>query len=460
MKSRLLTYLVGGGLVWAAACAQSPQGGDTGTGTGTGGSTGSGAGGSTGGGGSTGAAGSTTGAGGSASGAGGMSTTGTGGVATTGTGGVATTGTGGTMVQMCAKQTPPAASGGANFPFPQHRLLAACSYPIYCKDADVQAAWTKWKARAVVADGGNLRVQRWENGNDTVSEGIGYGMVAAVYMNDKATLDKLWAYAQQHFDNNGLMQWHLNSSGSVVESGSATDGDEDMAFALVMADKQWGGYATPAKALLTNIMNHEVDGSGIIKSGDGFQEDKRNPSYLAPAYYRVFAEYTGNTRWTAVVDASYTLLNKCANSSTGLVPAWCNSNGGALDPSTYQYDACRTPFRIALDACWNNEPRAKAYLAKISAFFATRGAAGITDGFNVNGTPTGTSNQAMAFLGPAGTAAMSANTEPLLDQLYVRVTQLSNPSDPNANYYTYYNASWGILSALVMTGNFVNFLHP
>ena len=40
----------------------------------------------------------------------------------------------------------------------------------------------------------------------------------------------------------------------------------------------------------------------------------------------------------------------------------------------YQYDSCRTPFRIGLDWCWNGEPRAQAYVALTSAFFSAIGA--------------------------------------------------------------------------------------
>ena len=36
-------------------------------------------------------------------------------------------------------------------------------------------------------------VVRPENGNDTVSEGIGYGMLIGVFMNDKAMFDTLWS---------------------------------------------------------------------------------------------------------------------------------------------------------------------------------------------------------------------------------------------------------------------------
>ena len=54
-------------------------------------------------------------------------------------------------------------------------------------------------------------------------------------------------------------------------------------------------------------------------------------------------------------------------------------------PFHYQYDSCRTPFRIALDWCWFGEQRARDYLAKTSSFFSGIGAANIVDGYELNG---------------------------------------------------------------------------
>jgi endo-1,4-beta-D-glucanase Y len=472
MKSKHLAFsCLAAGFAAAAllvsACAQPATGdgtttggagGDTGgnpTGAGgsaTGGSTGSGSGGAT----STGAGGSATGAGG----AGGARPGGTGGAATGGAGG-GTGGAGGSIPNpgtvACTSAPPPAASGGASFPFPQHRLVAGCGYPVGCNDGDVSAAWTRWKALVLVSAGtGMMRVQRPENNNDTVSEGIGYGMVSAVYMNDKPTFDALWAYAQAHFDGNGLMNWNLGSGGNVISAGSATDGDEDMAFGLVMADKQWGGYTTVAKAFIAKIESHELD-TDTLKSGDGYTDDTRNPSYFAPAYYRVFAEYTGNTHWSRVIDTSYSILNACADGTSGLVPDWCNSSGGVLRSSGFGYDAARVPFRITQDACWNNESRAKTYLTKVTAFFAGKTISGVVNGFPVKGSgATGTSNSELAFVGPAAVSAMPATSEPLLDQGYARARQLSTITLG----YNYYNGSWGLWSLMMMTGNFVNFLHP
>ena len=71
--------------------------------------------------------------------------------------------------------------------------------------------------------------------------------------------------------------------------------------------------------------------------------------------------------WAAVIQTVYDTITNALNAtnknqSNGLVPAWCTSdgapNGGAFGmgqptaPTNYQYDSCRTPFRIALDWCW------------------------------------------------------------------------------------------------------------
>jgi endo-1,4-beta-D-glucanase Y len=365
---------------------------------------------------------------------------------------------GGAALTVCLPQTPPPPADGANFPFPQHRLADACSYPSNCNDEDARVAWMKWTQMHVVSAGGSaLRVRRPSNSNDTVSEGLGYGMLGAVYMNDRATLDGLWAYAQQKLDENGLANWHVDAGGAVLDGGgAATDADEDMAFALVMADAQWGGYAAPAKQLIGNILAHEVEpGSNVLKPGDRWGgSNEMNPSYLSPAYYRVFAAYTGQSQWMAVVDSSYDLLGKCANPTTGLVPDWCNASGAAQRGSRYSYDACRTPWRIALDACWNAEPRAKAYLGRVSAFFAKQGAANIKDGYTLDGMATGQSNS-LAFVGPAGASALAGPAPQLARDAYTRVKAVTRLGAGSG--YTYYDASWGVLSVLLMTGNFLDF---
>jgi endo-1,4-beta-D-glucanase Y len=391
-----------------------------------------------------------------ASGAGESGTTGAAGTETAGAPGQGGGAAGGAALATCPPAAPTPAANGASFPFPQHRFGASCAYPASCNDADVTLAWTNWKKAFVTTAGSALRVRRPTNSNDTVSEGIGYGMMAAAYMADRATFDGLWSYAKARLDENGVMNWHYDANGNALDGGGgATDADEDMAFALVMADAQWGGYAGDAKPLIGHVLDHEVEsGTNVLKPGDRWGgSDQTNPSYLAPAYYRVFASYTAEPQWMAVVDASYALLDKCANAKTGLVPDWCNADGAPQRNSHYSYDACRTPWRIAVDACWNAEPRAQAFLASETAFFGKVGAANIKDGYGLDGTPLGAAN-VLAFVGPAGAGALAGAPSVLARDAYTRVKAISRLAAGSG--YDYYDASWGLLTLLLMTGNFAD----
>ena len=390
--------------------------------------------------------------------------TGTGGVKGTGgaagTGGVA--GAGGTA-------SPPAG-------------LGACKLPALANASDADAAYATFKTDLLTADGagGFLRVRRPNSGtpvNSTNSEGIGYGLLLAVYMNDQTLFDKLWQYEQLHLDANGLMDWEINPEGTAPSGrGAASDGDEDMAFALVMADKKWGGkgtlpdtYLNNAKKLIDLIWKFEVDHTRneVFMPGDSFGGGQViNISYLAPAYYRVFGQVTGKTTdWNKVVESSYGALNAALNATNknvtnGLVPAWSTPAGvpmapsGTSHPINHQLDSSRTPFRIALDFCWFNEARALTYLQKITAFYSGIGAANLVDAYELDGTPaSGASLHLAAFVGPAGVGAMAASSfATLRDQAY---TALVTPPGLLGGSL-YYNESWSVLSVLMMNGRFLN----
>jgi endo-1,4-beta-D-glucanase Y len=379
------------------------------------------------------------------------------------------------------------------FPFPQNRENSRCIYPNLYRNEDVQAAYDQWKNDTVTTDGakGFRRVKRPNDPgldpNSTVSEGIGYGMLLAVYMNDQTLFDDLWQYEQQFLDQYGLMDWNIKADGSGPTSGGlgpATDADEDMAFALLMADKQWGGkgklstnYIDIAKGMITTVWNNEIFDYKYLKPWPTADSSTINLSYFAPAYYKLFAKIdTANTsNWTSTVDTMYTVLSaslkaSSGNADNGLVPAWCDSggtpNGAAFgpgagpSPTNYQYDSCRTPFRIGLDWCWNGEPRAQAYVAKTSKFFSGISVAKMVDGYDLNGNPhaqyqTGANAQiqSSAFIGPAGVGAMSNTTyQSFLNDAYRVVASRTALVGG-----TYYEDSWMVLSLLMMTANFLDY---
>jgi endo-1,4-beta-D-glucanase Y len=371
---------------------------------------------------------------------------------------------------------PTAPTSTTKFPFPQNRESTRCTYPAAYNNNDVRAAYAKWKSDLVTSRGagGHLRVQRTASDpkldlQSTVSEGIAYGMIVAVYMNDQPLFDELWKYEQSWLDQYGLMDWYINAAGTVrLGTGGATDADEDMAWALIQADKQWGGkgslsqsYLDYAKSQIQNIWNNEVFDSKLARAGDQFGDwGNINISYFAPAYYRVFGQLTGDTRWNDVITTVYDTIDNALNDANGnrtngLVPAWCTSEGAPNSIGNYQYDSCRTPFRIGLDWCFFGEPRAKAYVAKTSAFFSAIGATKIADGYGLNGMPMPehADQGSAAFVGPAGVGAMSdATFSPFIKQAYTAVAT-GNLMAGGA----YYEESWTVMALLMMTGNFLDY---
>ena len=146
-------------------------------------------------------------------GAGGSSSSGVGGSQAGGTGGAP----GGTIVMKDPSNYPQNTAGGA-FPYPQGHAFAHCALPAYNTD-DVATIYNNWKSRFYQQG----RVIRPENSSDTASEGIAYGMLIGVYMNDRPMFDTLWSYAHSRYDGNGLMTWNYSSSGAALQQGAATD---------------------------------------------------------------------------------------------------------------------------------------------------------------------------------------------------------------------------------------------
>jgi hypothetical protein len=126
---------------------------------------------------------------------------------------------------------------------------------------------------------------------------------------------------------------------------------------------------------------------------------------------------------------------------------------GSGHPTYHQLDSCRTPFRIAQDYCWFEEPRALEYLGKIGGFYTNIQAANIVDGYNLDGSAyPGSSLHLAAFIGGAGVGAMAV---PALAALRNDSYGLLTAWGPLLGGSQYYNESWSVLSLLMMSGRFI-----
>lgn len=389
------------------------------------------------------------------------------------------------VMTACTEDKP--SSVKSSFPFPSNKGPGAyCRLPSSASNAEALHAYQVWKKTLVRREGANgfRRVIRPDTpdgaANTTVSEGIAYGMILSVYFDDQELFDDLFHYALYWADETGLMKWYIDPTGTIAcpgreFCGAATDSDEDMAFALIMADHQWGGrgkldksYQDYALRQISLVKQYEVDSETyIIKPGNQWGgPELLNLSYFAPAFYNIFGQYSDDeVFWNKVIDENYrTLFNnlneKNGNVDNGLVSAWSNAKGEPViafpgAPTHYQTDSARMPFRIGQHYCWTGDQRAKRYLDKVNRFFTGIGATRLTDGYDLNGTPRPeaapamTSRSAVVVAG-AAVAAMADGAHPeFVDTSYdlVKSLELTVRS-------TYYQLSWSAMSMAFMTGNY------
>lgn len=317
----------------------------------------------------------------------------------------------------------------------------------------------------------------------TVSEGIGYGMLLTAYMGDEDKFSKLWSYYESRENSNGVMNWqYLGCSTSASGTNGATDGDLDAAFALLIAIHQWPektSWISDLEYLLECIEEYEFTTcSGLIvqKPGDSWGGCTcTNPSYYSPGYYRAFASFlteqgdeSSASFWNQAADDCYETLLANMHPNTGLVYAWTNKDGGTYSgcsPSVsggggaeaYQYDACRTPWRIAMDYVWYGTEDAKTFLTTIADFINTPatdqgdwyGLGGITntvDGYYHNGEAYGEYFNA-PFVGSFALTGMASSQDDA--DTFLRVAR-------GVTGDNYFNTCVAALYKFLASGNFWN----
>lgn len=319
--------------------------------------------------------------------------------------------------------------------------------------------YNQWKQTYVIKDISThaLRVYRPDTYKDTVSAAIATGMLAAVSMHDKQTFDGLWSYAKQHMNNNGLMVWNVSANGKNLDTMSATDADEDMAYALITADTKWGGYKQDTQSLLSNIMSYDVEqNTYILKPGDTWGgSDVLSPSYISPAYYDAFAEFTRDLSWIKVKNVNQQIISKIINNTpagkTGLIPDWTTVSGTEVaiynDKNyIFGYKSINAAWRLALAAMRENDSQAIKELETLSDFFKTTGANSIVDGYSVDGVDMGAKHY-QAFVDAAVIASMYSKDKTYKKQMF---DILGTSSIQNS----FYADSYRLITLLILSNQF------
>lgn len=374
-----------------------------------------------------------------------------------------------------------------NRPFPQAMGYAGCIKPAAAQsdmDKAVLAKWTAYKTAYVKPSSGGtsgggyyveMRGTGAGSGDKTTSEAHGYGMIFAALMagpggdpEAKKYFDGFYNMFDKHRsgNNSALMSWVINQAENSHAS-SATDGDMDIAYALLLAHYQWGSsgsvnYLEQAKRTITDGIKKSDMGSSSrrTKLGDwsSSQTDTR-PSDWMTGHMQAYHKATGDAFWLDAKKTVYDLVATITASSaagTGLMPDFVVGTPpkpaapGFLEAETdgdYSWNACRYPLRLAVDYAHFGTPAAKTALNKVAAWAKTATAgnpANAKGGYRLNGTALVTYYET-AFAAPFITAAMvDAAHQDYLDKGWALLA--ADKSD-------YYGDSIALLAMLLLSGN-------
>jgi endoglucanase len=257
----------------------------------------------------------------------------------------------------------------------------------------LRESWLTYARRFIQADG---RVIDHKGGGISTSEGQAYAMLRAAWIDDRRTFDAVYAWGRNNLNSqvrsDRLWAWKWGQSPSgrweVMDRAFATDADQDVALALLMAHQQWRDerYLHDARATLADLWRLgtvEVQGTRILLAGDTLCKGticRINPSYFAPYAYRIFATTDPERGWLALVDSSYRILARVSELTSTRLPAdWVllNKETGAItrssaDDSNFSYDAFRVFWRVALDRDLSRDPRANQYLRDSLSWMTSR----------------------------------------------------------------------------------------
>lgn len=348
------------------------------------------------------------------------------------------------------------------------------SYGIRPASAEAWVAGTnydKWTTDFVTSTnaGGFKRVKYPESDylSYTISAAMGYGMLLAAYRGDQELFDNFFGFVNLHKNKRGLMSWYIPSNGvnpadGTGEYNSATDADEDIAWALFIANFQWGStgninYKNEAIKIIDSLYKYNVDTTTwILKPGDSFGDtDCINPSYFALSYYPFFAKLTLNDGWYEVRNKCIEILTSISNlNSSGLIGSWSDQFGGlplscAGHAEDYEYAAARIPWRVGLDYLWNGTPESKYICERIINWTLTppiNGDAGsIREAYYKNGVEK-SSRINNTIISGFQTAAMASGSANWLDTLYVENLFREDT--------WYFNRALKLISLFIATGNF------
>ena len=285
--------------------------------------------------------------------------------------------------------------------------------------------------------------------NDVRTEGMSYGMMIAVQLDQKDIFDRLWRWSKKYMQHQsgqreGYFAWSCKTDGTHNAEGAASDGELYYITALIFASNRWGNdtgidYKTEAQHILNSTMPREYTPEPrpgfppitqhpspntqhpspntqhpspntqiflihpehhlITFTPDGFGQRFTDPSYHIPAFYEVWARWADDGRadlWRDCAAKSRELLHKATDPQTGLNGDMCQYDGSPMQGwggrrnggNNFRYDSWRVPMNITLDYSWSGADSEwqQQYGKRIQNFFYSQGLNTFVDQYRTDGS--------------------------------------------------------------------------
>ena len=321
--------------------------------------------------------------------------------------------------------------------------------------------------------------------NESVSEGQGYGMIIVAYMagadpKAQATYNGLFNFYKSHPSsrNQWLMSWAQKRSCVNQKVSSASDGDIDIAYSLLLADAQWSSagkinYAGEARHMMDAILSQEINRStGTILESNDVESDSRDyndmrSSDFIPSELRSFYSATKNANWVKALDSCYKVfdfMQKTYSPEAGLVPDFIQGIGKKHQPAKsyyleskydglYNYNACRVPWRVASDYIIYGEKRSREFVEPINKWIqetCSGNPDNISAGYTLAGDDLRSRHfEALSFISSFAVSAMvDKQNQEWLNRLwdYMIRFQLKD--------FDYFDNSIKLFTLIILSGNY------
>jgi oligosaccharide reducing-end xylanase len=318
--------------------------------------------------------------------------------------------------------------------------------------------------------------------NDVRSEGMSFCMMIALQLNRQQEFNRLWKWAKTYMQykngpREGYFAWQCKADGSVIDSSSASDGEEWFATSLFLASKRWGdgegifNYKVEAQRILDAMLNKipESDNENdvtnmfnkkkkmVVFVPNGVADKFTDPYYHFPHFYELWARWANknNEFWAACAETSRGFWKLNIHPETGLASDYAKFDGIPYESKwggnhdDFRYDAWRVAMNIAMDYVWfAKDPWQVEQSNRLLKFFYSKGIDTYKSLYTLDGKAL-PSDHSIGLVAMNAVAALAADME----QRKEFVEALWNAEIP-VGRARYFDGTLYMLGILQVSGNF------